>query len=509
MRSTRAGYFGLITKKVLPGTVIYCACLSGMCQGQADCSHPPLPDPRKSFLDNFLNPCYMVFLPAGKSTGQWASDLEQTYALLFYRANPKYQLILLGEYPQARYFSISVDDNHLATTGWFSDARIKPLSQDYRNPYLPGELFQEDQLYALTIDLGGTEPPRNHIAPGCGMGSLNFRANVIDATKRHPGISWNGVEGLPPKLPPHDDLGPNSAGDIAVREGLRQADGGALQLSIPIVLVRDLSTGCAVPVNQVVNDSSEPPTPDQILTRSLDAGSSWMDTAQITAHNTYRDRLTPRMVYEVNAAAQSLWFRSDQYIPTSNPDTAYLLTKVSAAQVQWLTGQHGFMRIRFRLPVTPSLPCAGCTLNRSQELRYWSLSFLNADRITLATLADSRLVKDPEGYVTVVVGFGSPPPSYVTATNGYTYLDLSTIPGYAGLSLLDLRTTFPDPGFKCSVYAVAYDTTEDNSVGGFMGEYAPVVDLVSGSSLPVVAEPLQHPNSCGIVPPEAPVPHFP
>jgi hypothetical protein len=99
---------------------------------------------------------------------------------------------------------------------------------------------------------------------------------------------------------------------------------------------------------------------------------------------------------------------------------------------------------------------------------------------------------------------GQPPPT-VTAENGYTYFDLSTIAGFERIATLGVRMILASETFPCSATQVPHSTSEDHSLGGFMGEYAPAVDAIRGSLIPPVAAPPGHPNSCGLVPPGPPV----
>ena len=140
----------------------------------------------------------------------------------------------------------------------------------------------------------------------------------------------------------------------------------------------------------------------------------------------------------------------------------------------------------------------------NEELRYWSLNFQNKDT-TLAGLNDLDLVTDAEGFVTIIIGFGTPPPEWVTPANGYTYFDMAQVPDHTLMTDLNIRTILPAPSFHCGVQSIGYRTGEYTSLGGFMGEYAPTVDFLSGNQIPQHAEPLREVNACGILPPEPPV----
>ena len=459
------------------------------------------PDPTKNFLQNFLNSCYAFGFPANLGNGQNASDLTETYAGFFYLVNPGYEVILVGDFPQSRYLNVAVDDSHLFTQVSFFDAQLTPLSSSYVNPFLPGATYQPNQLYAVAVQFGGTEPA--NIQAGCGFGGLNFHANLVDATKRHPGISWNGSPIVYPGFPAHDDAGPNLGGMVTVRQYLNQtSSAGYGILSTPIAIVRDLSTGCAVPLaNAVANDPNNI-APSQVITRNTTIATNWIDNAQIWAHKAFR-AMKPTYCYALSPATAQ-WFKPDIYVPNPNPDSGYLVANISSTALNWVIANQEFMRLRFQLPTMPSTPCSGCSISGSEQMRYFDLSFADNQGVNLATIGTQNLVTDPNGYVTLIVGFGSAPPSYVTAENYYSYLDLSKVPGYTNFLNIGLRDVLTSSTFACSANAVYNKASEGNSLGGFMGQYVPVIDVLKGVNIPPVATPVQVPQSCGLVPPERP-----
>jgi len=155
------------------------------------------------------------------------------------------------------------------------------------------------------------------------------------------------------------------------------------------------------------------------------------------------------------------------------------------------------MRIRFQVPTTPPTPCTtGCSRSGTEQLRYMSLSFQEPKAVTLASLADNAFVKDTNGYVTLIVGTGATIPSWITAANGYTLLDLTAISGYKKLYSLFLRNVLPASTFYCSGQVVPYNTTVYTPFGGLMGDYLPVVDYPTAASLPPTAVALIGPKSC-------------
>ncbi len=467
------------------------------------CTTAPPPNPSKTFLENFLNNCYATGLLASMSAGGNLSDLTETYAGFYFHVNPGYEVILVGDFPQSNYLNIGVDDGHMFTLQSFYDAQLKPLASSHVNPFLPGVTYQPNQLYAVALQFGGTQPA--NIQAGCGYGAgMNFYANVVDGTKRHPGVSWNGSPLVPANFPSHDDAGPNIGGMVTVRQYSNvTSSGGYGFLATPAVIVRDLSTGCAVPVANAVASDPDNVLPSQVITLSNPIAGNWLNPSQIWAHKAFRD-MKPTYCYTLSPVLAN-YYRPDIYIENPDPDAAYLVSLISPQAVNWLVTKQGFLRLRFQLPTTAAIPCAGCSLTGLEQLRHFNISFANNNtNFTLATIGPPDLVTDPNGFVTLIVGFGSAPPSYVTASNYYTYLDFSTISGYANLNMLGVRTVLPAATFACSASAVNYKTSEGNSLGGSIGQYIPVVDLIEGASIPPVATPVQAPNSCGLVPPETP-----
>jgi len=75
----------------------------------------PSIDPTKGFVSNFANPCYE--LPMAVSVSNGATDLEAIYTRVYFQVNPAYELIILGTYPNARFMSASVYDDHLVVVG--------------------------------------------------------------------------------------------------------------------------------------------------------------------------------------------------------------------------------------------------------------------------------------------------------------------------------------------------------------------------------------------------------
>jgi hypothetical protein len=96
------------------------------------------------FFSNFDNSCYLVAFSTGNGSGSEAGDLNSVYNKLYFRINPSippYQLIIVGEYPNARYSAIGFYDSHSGITQNLSDVEIVPLTSHDINPFQPGVAY--------------------------------------------------------------------------------------------------------------------------------------------------------------------------------------------------------------------------------------------------------------------------------------------------------------------------------------------------------------------------------
>ena len=93
--------------------------------------------PTGDFFTNFNNPCYTIGLATGYGSIEYG-DTNAVYYQIYFQVDPRYQLILLGDFPNTRYFSVSLNDAHSALSGSILDTSIVPLTSHYINPYMPG-----------------------------------------------------------------------------------------------------------------------------------------------------------------------------------------------------------------------------------------------------------------------------------------------------------------------------------------------------------------------------------
>ena len=517
--------------------LIACSLLAGVCglptgAHAANCTGLPTSFtgnefPKGNFFSNFDNNCYLIPLSAGNGGTGEQGDLNSLYSKLFFNINsavagipniPPYELIILGQFPNSRYFSISLYDNHSAITQNITDVNIVPLTAGDINPYQPGVAFVSGQRYGAAIHLGGT--PGN-LEKGCMMTGYNVESNSMDGTQRHPYINWNfdtvflqqgnGGKGYPlheVDTPTHSN--PNQAGALIIRSYLDLTP--ATTATLPHVIVRDVASGCAYPaayINSLEN----------VITTNSTVGNTWQNQQQVQEHNVYAN-YQPTECWGTIPYSQIQWLRQDEYTPGANPDAAYLFANVPAGQVQTLYNGGQVMRIRFRVPTSPPTPCVnGCSRSGSEQMRYMSISFQIPGGGTLASIPDScplnpvipctPMVQDANGYVTLIVGTGMAQPSWVTAANGYTWLDLSKATNYLTLNEIAIRHILASGWFECPSQLVPFKVGEATTADdGVMGLYSPLIDYPPATKLPTTASEVtcsgQNCTSCGVYPVGAP-----
>ena len=452
--------------------------------------------PKGNFFSNFNNSCYLIPFGTGSGGGSQGGDLNSIYAKIFYKVDPRYQLIIVGTFPNSRYFSISNYDAHSAPAQFILDDNIVPLTSSYTNPFQPGAAWVAGQKYAVPIDFEGTP---GKLETGCTMNGFNVDVNALDATFRHAGMDWNSdpyVFKVNPAYPLHivdtpEHTNPNTAGVVMTRSYLDITP--ASPQNGPFVIVRDVASGCAYPAAYAVQTL-------QIVATNATAGNGWLDSSQADLHRVYENDYLHQLCFAVNPLNPLQWKRGTEYVPGSIPDGSYLTATMKAGEPAALAAAGRVMRVRFQIPTTPPTPCtSGCSRSGNEQLRYMSLSFQIPGGGTLASVADNAFAQS-NGNVTLIVGTGAAIPSWITAANGYTFLDLTAISGYQQLSSLNLRNLGPASTFNCAGDIVPWDTGEYTPGGGLMGEYAPFVDYPLAANLIQVAGPPPATGGCAIFP---------
>lgn len=475
------------------------ACLPGMARA-IDCSNLPTQFtgnefPSGDFFSNFSNPCYYIPFPSGQGV-DLGGDLNAKYWQLYYKVDPRYQLIILGSFPNARYFSITGNDDHYAIAQSILDADIVPLTSNYVNPYQPYVAFVNGQQYAVPINFGGAP---GALQTGCMMNGFNVDVNALDAAHRHQGMNWNtdpGVFQAPQNFPLHivdtpERTNPPRAGYITIRAYVDITTGPQTP---PNLIVRDVASGCAYPAAYAQQTL-------QIVAPDRNTGTSWLDGTQEHSHSVYDNVYLAPQCYGTDPRNALSWYRGIEFVPGGNPYSSFIKANIPSGLPDALAAAGEVMRFRLRVPAPPPTPCTnGCWRSGDEQIRYTSLSFLNPGSSPLASLVDNAFVQDANGYATLIVGTGAAIPSWITAANGYTFLDLTALSGYQNLLQMVMRNILPSVTFACSGYQVPYNTTVYTPQGGLMGDYLPVVDYPLAASLPPTASPLVGPNACGVLP---------
>jgi hypothetical protein len=453
--------------------------------------------PTGNFFSNFNNSCYLISFATGHGGDGLAGDLNSVYNMVFFKVDSRYELIVLGPFPNARFFSVTLYDAHSAESQNLTDFDIQPLTSAYVNPFEPNIAWEPGQQYAIPVELGGTPDTQQ---TGCTMSGFSVYPNELDGTLRHTGLEWNTDKSLfqaYPTFPDHvvdtpEHTNPNTAGLIMVRSYLDITPVGASYS--PHLIVRDVASGCAYPASYAINTL-------KIVTSDSSAGGEWLDYAQSQSHSWYQSTYLPQLGYATNPSSAFTWLRSPEYVSGTNPDASYVDAFLPGGLAANLASAGKVMRLRFHMPAVPPTPCpSGCSRSGNEQLRYASVSFQAGSGDTLASLADNAFTKDPNGYVTLIVGTGAQIPSWITPANGYTYLNLTSISDYQQLSSLMIRNILRASTFNCSGSMVPYNTAEYTPAGGLMGGNAPIADYPVAVTLPQTASELHQPDSCGVFP---------
>jgi hypothetical protein len=453
----------------------------------------------KNFIWNFNNSCYAIPLITGNGSSQ-AGDPNALYDEIYYQVNKGYQLIVYGIYPNARFLSATVYDSHLAETSSLIDANILPLNSTTINPLLPGATFVPSQWYGIEVSFGGGQPVS--VSPGCSLSGSNVTQNIMQAYQIHQGLSWNGWLG-PPPLPegfPAHQTGANTAGVFMIRKYLDIDNPPIAEVAI----VRSLTNGCAITAAQAKQLN--------ILSTTQTLTSPWLNQTQINDHQEFTTGIQPSWCFPADPLNQLAWQRSTDYIALNDNYAGYMNAPLSASQISGLLQGQNYLRLRFQMPTTPNTPCStgNCSLTGLEQIRYWSLDFEGpenniAGTTTLHSVADTQLVQDSQGNVTMIIGFGAPQPPYATAANKYTWVDLSGVANLSTITGLRIRNLLQNVNFGCSTLNIPYQTSEYNPLGGYIGNYVPTADFPTLSQIPQTPTPVSRANTCALIPIQLPL----
>ena len=421
--------------------------------------------------------------------------MNDTFWAFYYKVNPRYQLVMVGSFPNARFFSVSAYDDHYQLSQAIADYSIVPLTSAYINPYQPGVPWTPGQMYAVPLGFEGTPGQQE---TGCQMNDYNASVNALDGSLRHQGMNWNtdpGVFQRYPTQPLHvvdtpQHTNPPRAGYVMIRAYVDGTAGDPPDA--PSVIVRDVATGCAYPAAYALNTL-------QVISQG-DQG-NWMDQVQLSAHSQYDENYLPWLCYATDSRNQVIWQRNGQAVKLPDTFGTYLKALFPDDLPATLAAAGEVMRIRLRVPTVPPTPCTnGCSRSGTEQVRYTSLSLYGTTGSTLASVGDYQLTEDSNGYATLIIGTGATVPPWITTANGYSFLDLTQASGYQTLANIEMRTILSSPTFACSSVNVPFKTTPWTPQGSMMGDYLPVIDYPLASTLPLVTSELIGPSACGTLP---------
>lgn len=217
-----------------------------------------------------------------------------------------------------------------------------------------------------------------------------------------------------------------------------------------------------------------------------------MSREQIAGHDRHAKTLPISQPAGLDPGNRFALYAGPEYVLSDNPDAGYLSAGVvKNGKPEVINGNGQVWRMRMRLP---RLPCRqeACVLDGSEELRYWGISFVEGERTVVATISDLDVHPDPEGYVTLIISFGTPLPDHVTPENGYSVVHLPP----RDLRLVTLRNILTAADFPCAIGNVPFKANEHHANGGYLGEYAPFLDFPVAANLPLEAVPRVQGGSC-------------
>lgn len=336
------------------------------------------------------------------------------------------ELVIRGEYPKARYFSITAYDYKWRPIANINDQQIAPALGS-ANPYLPNADWNTSaRSYELKVRFQA-QPPAGQAEP-----------NTLYVAQ--------GADGLPTNL-------------VRIAYRLYLPSEGELvgrELYTPEVFFRDIQTGDIAP------------PPDIFYSDPRDAGFVLDDEELPPAEDVLPNC---RLADEYENAL--VWRRSFEIpITSENPDTLYIFAPFKLCARRQLM-------LKFRIPQLPhTFDNEG--IRGDEDMRYWSISIGGRFSNTKMTLADegpNHVFVGEDGFVRLLLGYGQAP-ILATPENGYTYVDLSSL-GRRPLGVFILRQILPSDDFPYSAKSVAPGLPVTDE----MGEHLPVGTYVQGRNL--------------------------
>jgi len=176
-----------------------------------------VPGSSYGFFTNFastssLLSTYAVSLGGGSTTST-PGDLNALYTNIYYSVANNFnswysngycpfELVLVGTFPDSRYFAVVDNDAHYASTQHIADLAMDPVqytttggTTTYQNQFVVGLgtddgslSYEANQYFMVPISLGYV--PSGAPTAGCGIPPFEGD-NLLDATQRHGSMDWN------------------------------------------------------------------------------------------------------------------------------------------------------------------------------------------------------------------------------------------------------------------------------------------------------------------------------
>jgi hypothetical protein len=352
-------------------------------------------------------------------------DNASSYWYSQYATIPGARVVIHGQYPAARFFTIDVYDAKAnPDVPDFLDATLQP-DPGSRNPYTtPG--VKGPQFYTAYVVFG---PAPANPAP-----NTIYVADTVDGSP-NPG----GLMTLRVYLP---DDPTSDTGGVALPSMALQLPGGAV-----------------VPLQPC-------PTPDQLAIepalRQAITQLGWPD--QLPAATPFPLAKNPPVWTATTNPDLDNLLGSTAPLPPGTPKTGVgLLTTPNNSYIATrISRQYGQVFVlHAKAPTSPDTQ-AGQWVGTPLQLRYWSVcEFSTTSGQTVACLADHQIVRDPDGYFTVVISDPADRPA-----NAPNWLPVGGL--YEGWPTL--RQFLPDPTFKQAIENIAPGADLPTA----MGVYYPV-----------------------------------
>jgi len=309
-------------------------------------------------------------------------DFNASYNGFPYSVDPNVEIVIKGQFPYARYLSFGVIGKADLTIATIPDYKLIP-DPGSTNPFWPGaDWNSKKRNYTLKIRFTAPPAGAEHFVPGAGN-------NIVYA-----GTMPSGV--------------PNTQGTISLR------------IYVPSIGY-DETGGVGFPEIRYFPASRD---------------ERYSNKVEPTNQATFVKSLKPKN----NTLQNEQYYFSHEKTCEENCDLSWSTLSRASALIQYdyndayilsnelVRDPSKLLLLRWKAPTFPDT-YHNIGIVGNEDMRYWSMSFVSpVGLVGLYSLADFETVIDKNGYVNLVISFGTPRPSFVTTKNGYNWIDASHLP---------------------------------------------------------------------------------